>query len=562
MKKGVIYARYSSERQNEQSIDGQIKVCREWAENNDIEIMHIYHDEALSGKTDKRPDFQRMVKDAKSGKFEYVIVYKTDRFARNRYDSAVYKTQLKKYGARVVSAMENIADGSEGIILESVLEGMAEYYSANLAQNVLRGLHQRAEQGKHLGGKPPLGYTLDDGKNYVIDEKTAPTIRTIFKMYANGCSLKEIIKHLNDAGYKTAQGKNFTMSSFNRILRNEKYIGLYSAMGVERTDVIPPIIDMDTWEKVQKKIERNKHAPASNKSDVTFHLTGKLFCGKCNHNMVGDSGTGRNGTVHYYYSCIEKKKNHGCTKKSVRKEWLEELVTEITVKQVLTDENIAYLAEGAHNLYEKTRNDTSELAALQSTLKDVQKIIDNIMKAIEQGIITDTTKQHLFEAEERKKSLLVAIAKEEIKKPPLKKENIEFFLQDMRNRIYSAEDRTELIIQTFINSVYLYDDKLVLTFNLKDKNGLKKFTLNEIEKYTGGKRFGFDSLSSTTSKQALSFASIFFMPIYVSGIRRHCGIRNFKSILELLLYVEIFGYIYRYSTRSPLFCVQTVSPDF
>ena len=150
MKKGVIYPRYSSDRQNEQSIAGQVEVCTEWAKNNEIEIIDIYPDEALTGRTDKRPNFQRMIADARNGKFDYIIVYKMDRFARNRYDSAIYKAQLKKYGVKVVSAMENIADGPEGIILESVLEGMAEYYSANLSQNVLRGMHQKAELGKYM----------------------------------------------------------------------------------------------------------------------------------------------------------------------------------------------------------------------------------------------------------------------------------------------------------------------------------------------------------------------------------------------------------------------------
>jgi site-specific DNA recombinase len=372
-------------------------------------------------------------------------------------------------------------------------------------------MQQRAELGKHLGGLPPLGYILDDDNNYTIDEKTAPIIRIIFKMYAEGCTLKEIVTYLNNAGYKTAKGKKFTKSSFNCILRNEKYIGIYNAMGVERTDVIPPVIDMDTWEKVQRKIEKNKHAPASSKGNVTFHLTGKLFCGKCNNNMIGDSGTGRNGTTHYYYSCIEKKRNHGCIKKNVKKDWLEELITDITVKQVLTDENIAYLADGAYKLHEESRKDISELIALQNTLKDVQKTIDNIMKAIEQGIITDTTKQRLFDAEERKKSLLVAIAQEEIKKPPIKKENIEFFLLDMRNRIYSVEDRIEMIIKTFVNSVYLYDDKLVITFNLKDGNELKKFTLTELDNYIDG--FGFAKSTCTNFKwlKTLCFEPFIFL---------------------------------------------------
>lgn len=152
MKKAVIYARYSSERQNEQSIAGQIEICTDWAKNNDITIIDIYHDEALSGRTDKRPDFQRMINDAKSQKFDFIIVYKLDRFARNRYDSAIYKAQLKKYNVKILSAMENISDGPEGIILESLIEGMAEYYSANLSQNVLRGMRQKANQGKYLGG--------------------------------------------------------------------------------------------------------------------------------------------------------------------------------------------------------------------------------------------------------------------------------------------------------------------------------------------------------------------------------------------------------------------------
>ena len=152
MKTGVIYARYSSERQNEQSIAGQVDVCKKWAENNDIKIINIYHDEAITGKTDKRPAFQKMIRDAKNGKFEYVIVYKVDRFSRNRYDSAIYKAKLKQSGVKLMSAMENIAEGPEGIILESVLEGMAEYYSANLAQNVSRGMRQRAEQGLRPAG--------------------------------------------------------------------------------------------------------------------------------------------------------------------------------------------------------------------------------------------------------------------------------------------------------------------------------------------------------------------------------------------------------------------------
>ena len=257
MKKGVIYARYSSDRQNEQSIAGQIDVCTEWAKNNDINIVNIYHDEALSGKTDNRPDFQRMIKDAKGAGFDYIIVYKLDRFARNRYDSAIYKAQLKKHGVRIISAMENIADGPEGIILESVLEGMAEYYSANLSQNVLRGMRQRAELGKYMGGTIPLGYKIDKDKNYVINEDTAGIVKRIYEMYADGYTVREICKELNSAGYKTSIGKPFSYHSLYRILSNRKYIGRYEYLDTVLEDAIPRIVDDETFEKVQQRVAHN-----------------------------------------------------------------------------------------------------------------------------------------------------------------------------------------------------------------------------------------------------------------------------------------------------------------
>ncbi len=491
MKKAVIYARYSSDRQNEQSVAGQIDVCTQWAKDNDISIVKIYHDEALTGRTDKRPDFQRMIKDAKSGKFDYIIVYKLDRFARNRYDSAIYKAQLKRFNVRILSAMENIANGPEGIILESVLEGMAEYFSANLSQNVLRGMHQRAELGKYMGGIVPLGYKIDKEKNYLIDENTAHIVKRIYDMYASGNTLKQICIELNNCGYKSSTGKSFTYNSLHRILSNPKYIGKYECMGVMLDDVIPKIIDDNTFQKVQARLQHNKKSPASAKTNIDFYLTGKLFCGKCGSSMAGDSGTSSTGKNYYYYSCINKKIKRNCTKKSVKKDWIEKLVAEITLKQVLTDENIEQISQKTYELYEKERKDTSEIEALNEMLRDVNKTIDNIMRAIEQGIITDTTKQHMLDAEERKKNIEFAIAKEEIAKPRITQEQIKFFLLDIKNKVYNAEEQTKTIMEAFVNAVYLYDDKIIITYNLKDGENLKKIELSELEK------FGFDDTGYT-----------------------------------------------------------------
>lgn len=493
MTRGVIYARYSSEKQNEQSIAGQVDVCKKWARDNDINIVQVYHDDALTGKTDRRPDFLRMIKDAKSKKFDYVIVYKLDRFARNRYDSATYKAQLKKYGVRVLSAMENLSGGPESILLESMLEGMAEYFSANLSQNVMRGMRQNAEQGKYVGGSIPLGYKINEELKFEIDENTAPVVKRIFEMYAAGHTVKEICVVLNEAGYKTAQGKKFGYHSMYSILHNPKYIGRYEYMDIVVEGAVPAIIDKVLWDTVQARNERNKKSPASAKTTIDFRLTGKLFCGKCGHPMSGDSGKGRSGESYYYYSCVTKKRRKGCDKKSVQKDWIERVVTDITIQEVLTDENIEYISQRAYELYEKERNDTSEITALQNSLRETQKTIDNIMNAIEQGIITSTTKDRLLEAEERKSALQSAIAKEEIKKPQITADQIEFFLYEMKNRIYDADDQMSAVINTFVNAVYLYDDKIIITYNFKEGEGLKKLELTELES------FGFDNPRCTIS---------------------------------------------------------------
>lgn len=501
MKTAVIYARYSSERQNEQSIEGQLADCRAWAKSNDINIIDTYCDEALTGRTDKRPAFQRMIHDARSERFDYILVWKIDRFARNRYDSAIYKAQLKKYGVKVLSVKENIADGPEGIILESVLEGMAEYYSANLSQNVLRGMRQNAQQGKSLGSTPPLGYSINKEKKYIINEKQAALVRKIFDLYTSGSTMKEICTTLNASGYKTATGKPFTYDTIRRTLTNSKYIGCYKSMGITLADAVPSIVSYETFEAAQAKINSNKRAPAKSKSPIDFTLTGKLFCAHCGGNMVGDSGTSSTKAPHYYYSCLNRKRKKSCTKKSVRKEYIENLITKITLGQVLTPEAIKSISQQAYDLHLKEINDTSELTALEHNLSDTQRIINNIMSAIEQGIITETTKQRLTEAEERKKLLQESIAIEKIKKPLIPQEHIEFFLTGIRDSVINSENATDAIIKTFVNSVHLHDDHITITYNYSENNHPKKIHINDISK------FGFNDNSCTIT--ILSELSLF-----------------------------------------------------
>ena len=205
--KAVIYARYSSDNQREESIEGQIRECRAFAEKNDITVLKHYIDRAYSARTDHRPAFQEMIKDSDKHLFDMVIVWKLDRFSRDRYDSAHYKHILKKNGVKVISAKEHISEGPEGIILEAMLEGYAEFYSAELSEKIHRGQKENALKGKNNGGGVPLGYLLDKkAQKLVIDPVTAPLVVEIFEKYADGKSVRSIVEDFNTRGLKTKKG--------------------------------------------------------------------------------------------------------------------------------------------------------------------------------------------------------------------------------------------------------------------------------------------------------------------------------------------------------------------
>ena len=250
----VIYARYSSDNQREESIEGQIRECTAYAEKNDITIVKHYIDRAISAKTDNRPQFQQMIKDSDKKLFDIVLVWKLDRFARNRYDSARYKTQLKKNGVKLMSATEIISEGPEGIILESVLEGYAEYYSADLAEKVVRGQTENILKGRCNGGRGTFGYTLDSERKFHIDPLASPFVLESFTKYRDGLTMKEIRDWLNENGIKNPVGGEFTYNSVEHMLKNRRYIGELKFRDVVVPNAIPPIIPLELFEDVQEKI--------------------------------------------------------------------------------------------------------------------------------------------------------------------------------------------------------------------------------------------------------------------------------------------------------------------
>ncbi len=408
--------------------------AKAFAEKNGITILRHYIDRAYSAKTDNRPEFQHMVKDSGKRLFDMVIVWKLDRFARNRFDSARYRAILKKNGAKVVSATEAISEGAEGIILESMLEGYAEYFSADLAQKVSRGQTENALKCKFNGGNPTVGYQIDSEQYFQINPQTAPFVLDAFKMYDDGATMSEVRDYLNGHGIRNTRGGEHTINSIAKMLENRRYIGEYSYRDMVVPGGMPAIVLEDLFDRVQEKIERNKKAPARHKAEDDYLLTTKLFCGYCEAYMCGESGRGRNGTVHHYYKCVSV--------------------------------NLQNQENTALPLYEQQ-------------LREVENAIQNLLNAIQQGILTKSTKSRLGELESNKEDLEIKIANEKLMKPKLTGEQIQFYLRKFRVLDMSKQSHRQRLIDTFINRSYLYDDKLVITFNYKD--GSETISLNEIE---------------------------------------------------------------------------------
>lgn len=485
--RAVIYARYSSDSQREESIEGQLRECKEYADKNEIVIIGEYIDRALSAKTDNRPNFQKMVKDSYKRLFDTVIVWKVDRFARNRYDSAHYKNILKKNGVKVVSAREHISEGAEGIILESMLEGYAEYYSVELAEKINRGLTENALKGKVNGGSFPIGYKLTKEQTLEIDEETAPIVVEVFTRYADGEKMAHIAKDLTVRGIKSRYSDKISLNTVHHMLTNRRYIGEYRFRDIVHPHSFPAIISEELFERVQRKMEKNKKAPARHKAEDDYILSAKLKCGKCTTNMVGESGTSRTGVTHRYYKCLSAKRKRGCDKKAVKKEWIEDLVVKYTMKVVMDDELIETIADSI--LYLLSQENT-KIPQLQSKLKEIDGYIENLLNAIQQGLFNESAKKRLDELEASKAEIETAIFSEQLQRPEITKDHILCYIQRFRNINVNDLASRQRLIDTFVNCIYLFDDKIIFAFNYKD--GTKEASIQDLEA-----EFGSDLESST-----------------------------------------------------------------
>lgn len=468
VKTACLYVRYSSANQTEQSIEGQMRVCQDFCERHDIRIVEVYADRATSASKDleKRVEFLKMIKDSEKHNFDAVVVYKLDRFSRSRYDMANFKYRLRKNGVQLISATENISNDPEGIILESVLEGMAEFYSAELSQKISRGLRESAYKHNSLGGHIPLGYK-SEGKKLVIDEEKAPIVREAFALYAEGRSVADICRLFNAKGYTTSKGARFGKSSFTKILTNERYIGVYRFQDYRAEDAIPAIIDKKVFDQVQARLKMVAKAPGRNKAKVMYLLSGKLYCGHCGSKMNGSC----NSSGYTYYECYGKKNLHrACHKRSTKKDFIEEVVARDAVS-LLTDEYIDEIATVAVQSNNREVEDTTNIPTLRNKLRETKEALANLTKAVEGGLAPEALIKRMMELEKEQKTIEAELKKEEREVLHLEKEQVIYWLEQFKQGDINDPEFRRLLIDLFVHSVTVWDEddglfRVTIAYNL------------------------------------------------------------------------------------------------
>lgn len=368
-RRAVIYARYSAgPRQTGQSIEGQVAVCTKFLETRGYDLIRIYADEHITGRTDKRPQFQQMLADAAKEEFDVLCLYSSDRFSRNKYHSVYYKASLREMGIKILYAAENIPDGPEGVLLESLMEGWAQYYSEELSRKVKRGMRESAKKGKATGAAKPIGYKTGPDKDWVLVPDEAQIVRKIFDKWLEGRTLTEIANELNLMGHRTRRGCSFSASTVRTILQNEKYTGLLVWDDIVNEEAIPPIVDREEFAAAQLRLE---HVPKKPRGD--FKLSNKLRCGVCGLPFTGTSGTGKAGRKYFYYTPLC---NHW---KNIPRDDIETTVFTATRDALSDPLELRKILSKINTLRDEKNPSKDELETLKHAQAKYSKQADNIL---------------------------------------------------------------------------------------------------------------------------------------------------------------------------------------
>lgn len=385
----VIYARFSSDKQRDESIEDQVRVCSDWAAGHGLTVVATYADRALSGTSDERPEFLRMVADARSGNFGTVLVYKLDRFARDRFDAAVYRKRLAECGVELRSAMESIPEGPEGVILEAVIDGYNEYYSRNLAQNTLRGMMGNADNCL-VNGVRVYGYRTGADGRYEVDEGEAAFVRGAFERVAAGEGRTAVVAWLNAEGSRNVRGNPWNLTSLRTMLTNEKYRGVYSFNGVRREGGVPRVVTDELFDAVQASMTRK---PRQNR----FLLAGRLYDAATGAPYRGTGGTGCSGRKYLYYS-VPTGDGH---ERRYPKGAVEDAAV-AALSRAFADRGLSERVARAAVLAMESDGDSPAVRQARRRLAEISRSEANILRAVEAGVVPPGTDRRLAElAEER-----------------------------------------------------------------------------------------------------------------------------------------------------------------
>ena len=492
--RAVLYARFSSDNQREESIEAQLRAMHEFCSRNSIVIMHEYCDRAKSATTDDRPEFLKMIAASKEGDFDFAIVHKLDRFSRNRYDSAYYKRELKKNGVQLLSVLEQMDDSPESIILESVLEGMSEYYSKNLAREVMKGMRESAMDCRYIGGWIPYGFRVDpQTRRYIINEYEAEAVRMIFRDVADGCGYNVVLNKLNSLGYRTRLGNTFSKETLYEMLRNEKYNGVYVFSRAASKDELgrrnnhrdkpiedqiripggmPKIVDDETFARVQSILaSRKRHGRRTGKR--TYLLTGMVFCGLCGYRYCGDAmqtGGEKNRSVIGTYFC-NNRKNHGahaCGNQNIHQQPLEELVLRKIEEIVFDESRIPGIVQAYQQLNQRESGEEGEkIRTLRQNLKTVEQKIANIVNVITNtGSAALVNQLNQLEKEKEQLDFQIQVESRDRREKELDENAIREAFRQAQKMFHSRTlPQLEQLINLYLDKVLVYPDYVEIHLN-------------------------------------------------------------------------------------------------
>ena len=510
---GVNYCRYSSHSQRDASIEQQMEASQEYAKSNGITIIETYADRATTGRNDERREFQRMMKDAEHGRFQCVIAWKSDRLGRNMLQAMQNEARLNSLGVVCLYVEENFDDSAAGRFALRNMMNVNQFYSESMAENIRRGMEYNAANCMITNGHLPFGYKASSDLHYALDEPKDEIVREIFTRVASGEPLVDIYTSLNERGILTSRGRPWTKSGFNSLLHNERYKGIYIYGDTRIENGIPRIVSDELFDRVQKVLKMKKNPRGRHRSAADYILTGKLYCGYCKHLMTGMSGRARSGELHYYYSCSQKRANGAtsCHKKAVKKDWIEhEIANAILLRLKQPEVQEWYI----NNLleYQKRCQEEPELELLKSRQAEIQTSIKNMLKAIEAGIITATTKSRLEELEAENADISKRIKDFSISRTVYSRDELAQWFDHLKNGDISQKEYQKELFNLFLKKAYLYDDKITLVF---EAPGIGDNGSAELERYIEG----VDSIESEFDEAEKYSHRVRFAPPRRRGLR-------------------------------------------